>query len=127
MIHNDTPHDINILSSAGIERGRGGTYIATGTPVILHTFKPSGIVPRASQGPSVPSNPIDGVPTQTPGELGAPEGLPEPTDDYHIVSLITVQSARAAGRPLHDLLSPGDLVRDGEGRIIGCLNLSRHV
>jgi len=48
--------------------------------------------------------------------LAADISLPEPQDGvYYIVSLAVAQAAR---RP--DLLVPDDLVRDDQGRILGC-------
>jgi len=45
--------------------------------------------------------------------------LPAPLDGtLYIVSMVVRQ---AIGRP--DLASPGDLIRDAEGKIIGCRNL----
>lgn len=124
---NCTPHAIEILSSENLEKTKMGWQVRPGsTPVIIRTIPPCGVVPRASQGPSLPGEPVDGVPTQIPGAFGAPTDLPEPKEGiYRIVSILTVQAAKAAGRSLTDLLSPGDLVRDQEGRIVGALNLAR--
>lgn len=54
-------------------------------------------------------------------------GLPEKSDDtYYIVSLLTAQAAVKTGRGADDLLLTSDLVRDGEGRIIGCKRFARY-
>jgi len=59
-------------------------------------------------------------------EYGAPHGLPDPRPDtILIVSVITAQAAAAAGRPTHDLRLTHDLVRDADGRIVGCRGLCR--
>lgn len=56
--------------------------------------------------------------------FGALEGLPDPAPGfYYIVSAITAQAAKAAGRT--DVLITDDAVRDSEGRIIGCRALAR--
>jgi len=55
------------------------------------------------------------------------EGLPPPDGETgYIVSFITVGAARASGRTVTDLFTPGDLVRDATGQPVDCLNLARH-
>ena len=55
------------------------------------------------------------------GEL---EGLPSAQDgDFFVVSGLAASAAKALGR--QDVLSPGELVRDPEGRVVGCRGLSR--
>lgn len=57
---------------------------------------------------------------------GAPEGLPAPDGGtLLVVSPVTAQAAQAAGRPVDDLLVVGDLVRDENGKPIGCTGLGR--
>lgn len=52
--------------------------------------------------------------------------LPEPAEGVCIVvSFITANAARAQGRATHDLLLTSGLVRDAEGRIIGCTRFAR--
>jgi hypothetical protein len=54
-------------------------------------------------------------------------GLPDPLDGVgYVVSLVVVDAARRSGRYLLDLFSPGQLVRDERGVIIGCRSLARH-
>jgi len=54
-------------------------------------------------------------------------GLPGPMDGVrYVVSLVAVDGARRAGRTLHDLFSPGRLIRDEAGRVTGCASLVRH-
>lgn len=53
--------------------------------------------------------------------FGSPTGLPAPRNGiYLVVSRITAEAARASGRTTDDLLLTADLVRDDQGRIIGC-------
>ncbi len=53
--------------------------------------------------------------------FGEVEGLPEPQDDtLYIVSLLVRRARPYRG----DLLSPGQLIRDAEGRPIGCKGLA---
>ena len=59
---------------------------------------------------------VDGIPVYQE-ILGEVENLPEPREGaYYVVSRMI--AAACPGR--HDLLVPGNLIRDGEGRIIGC-------
>jgi hypothetical protein len=63
------------------------------------------------------------VRTVTYGEVtGLPDWAP---DTYYIVSLLVVQVARAHGRRVDDLLTPGDLVRSPSGEIAGCTSFFR--
>ena len=121
---NLTPHVISILSPVGVER-KGATLTAT-NPTVIRTIPSSGVA-RATQGYPVPAPMIEDVPTTEPVRYGAVDGLPN-FDGVHayIVSLVTVQAAREAGRSVEDLLTPGDLVRNEEGQPVGCLNLARH-
>lgn len=51
---------------------------------------------------------------------GSVSGLPAPQEaTFYIVSLVVKQ--RLPER--HDLLSPGDLIRGGDGRVVGCRDL----
>ena len=57
---------------------------------------------------------------------GEPIGLPAPEDGtLLIVSTLTAQAAKRAGRDTSDLLVPAHPVRDKEGRIIGCAGFAR--
>ena len=50
------------------------------------------------------------------------EGLPEPKENtYYIVSALVAGAAKNR----NDLLIPNDIIRDEEGRIIGCKNLAK--
>lgn len=103
IVLNMTPHALNIIQSDGSTL----------------TVAPSGFVPRCSS-----TEVVDGaiglinITKQTLGEVeGLPESLP---GTFYIVSRLV---ASAANRP--DLLVPGPLVRDDQGRVIGCKGLSR--
>lgn len=50
--------------------------------------------------------------------------LPEPEKDViYVVSIITATAAKALGR--NDCYIPGEVIRDEQGRVIGCKNLAR--
>ena len=68
---------------------------------------------------SVPVGEIDGI-LLVKKTYGRAEGLPEPQPDtIYIVSAMV----RAAYPERTDLASPGDLVRNEQGNVIGCRNL----
>jgi hypothetical protein len=57
---------------------------------------------------------------KTFGEL---EGLPEPEEGtIFVVSIIAATAAKELGRI--DCVVPGEVIRDEEGRIVGCKNLA---
>jgi hypothetical protein len=58
--------------------------------------------------------------------FGETDGLPEPVEGVaYIVSIITLNAARAQGRTTDDLLLSSGLVRDDAGAIIGCKGFAR--
>ena len=119
------PHMFTLLTPIGVEKVKG--VLTCAAPTVTRTIPSSGVA-RATQAPSVVGEPVDGVPTTLPGSFGPVEGLPDPDGETsYIVSFITVGAARASGRAVSDLLTPGDLVRDAvTGQPVGCLNLARH-
>jgi hypothetical protein len=55
--------------------------------------------------------------------FGALEGLPEYDENTLIVaSIIAATAAKTIGR--NDVVVPGEVIRDEQGRIIGCKNLA---
>ena len=80
----------------------------------------SGTVARVATKREV-SRPIGGIQTfrTTYGQI---EGLPEPADGtVYVVSGMV--AARCPDR--EDVFAPGELVRDGDGNVVGCRGLSR--
>lgn len=108
VIRNLTPHPVNFLDADG------------------HTVRvitPSG-PPARAQTTQTDLGEIAGIPV-TRTVYGAPEGLPDPQPGvYLVVATLTIQAARAAGRTTEDLYAPGELVRDDQGRIVGCRGLT---
>ena len=102
-IINLTPHTINICAEDG---------------GILRSYESQGIA-RAKQT-AEPIGKVDGVELVSM-KFGEPEGLPKYTaGTYYVVSIITANAAKAAGRRVDDLLITSDPVRDADGRIAGC-------
>lgn len=89
---------------------------------------PSSGVARAEQQ-MVEGNPIVGMGNvfktcrMSYGDL---IGLPDPDGEtFYIVSAITAEAARRSGRTTDDLLLTADLVRDDQGRVVGCRAFAR--
>ena len=104
---NCTPHDVNLITeSENI------------------TFPRSGIIPRLTEQQvkinSINSNGIE-IDIMEKSFL-EPEGLPESQENT-----IFIVSALVAGavKNRDDLVIPNDIIRDEEGRIIGCKNLAK--
>lgn len=98
-IVNLTPHPIRIVNSE------------------VREIPSSGVV-RISEV-TIQVGDVDGIPLVRK-TYGQAEGLPEPQPDtLYIVSTMV----RAAHPERTDLASPGDLVRDEQGNVIGCRNL----
>jgi hypothetical protein len=99
---NLTPHTLNIHTPSGVV-----------------TLAPSGEVARVATV-NTDAEDIGGIPTvnTTHGEV---TGLPAPQNG--VVYIVSGMVASAA--PREDVLSPGDLVRDENGRPCGCKGLRR--
>ncbi len=98
---NLTPHAIVVVVPSGTT-----TIPASGTLARCKTV-------------NVPVGEVDGVPVGrvTYGDV---EGLPAPQEGtYYVVSALV----RAAVPGRSDVLSPGDLVRDAAGQVVGCRGL----
>ena len=67
-----------------------------------------------------PDGDADGIPCVRV-QYGRPDGLPAPRfGTYLVVSKIPADAAMASGRTVSDLLLTTGLVRDADGRIVGC-------
>lgn len=82
------------------------------------TLPPSGSVARCASA-SVPAGEHGGV-ALSRVTFGAVEGLPDPEAGVVFVVSALVRAA-VPGRS--DVASPGDLVRDAAGAVVGCRNL----
>lgn len=103
MLVNATPHELNIVQLDGT----------------VLTLPSSGVCPRCESNELVDR--AIGLIEITRQTLGHVQGLPDPIPGvYFIVSRLV---ASACGR--EDLLVPGALLRDDQGKVIGCKGLSR--
>lgn len=101
---NATPHALNIVQSDGSTL----------------TLKASGICPRCASSEIVER--AIGLIEVTRQTLGHVEGLPDPVPGlYFIVSRLVASAADNRD----DLLVPGSLIRDDQGKVVGCKGLSR--
>ena len=100
---NLTPHALNIVQSDGS----------------VYTLPPSGQVARVATTRTV-VNEIDGTEIFET-QFGQVEGLPERNgQDLLIVSALVAQRANRA-----DVYSPGELVRNDAGQVVGCRGLTK--
>lgn len=127
---NLTPHDVVIFSLRDcVEQPGGRGYTLRHSGVIpLATFPASGNVARAAQTqdalPSVRHNGAK-IPVYRM-TYGVPVGLPDPAEGTGlIVSALTANAAKAAGRPTYDLFIVQGVVRDDTGAIIGCTGFAQ--
>ena len=106
VIYNLTPHTVNIVREDL-------------SPV--YTINPEENSVRCPQETKIINN-IGGIPI-TSTTFGEVEGLPEEKENvYYIVSRLVLNACKDR----HDLLVPNELVRDGEGHIIGCKSLANN-
>lgn len=107
-ILNLTPHDVHIL----LPGGKTLTLHRSGKTARLETTS------RPAQGVAITGGPD--IPAIY-SKHGPVTGLPEPAEDWLL--LVSTFVAAHVRRP--DVVSPGGLVRDGEGRVLGCRELTR--
>lgn len=101
---NATPHVLNIVQ-------RDGSVL---------TLASSGIVPRCESNEVIDQ--AIGLIEVTRQTLGHVQGLPDPVPGlYFIVSRLVASAADNRD----DLLVPGSLIRDDQGKVVGCKGLSR--
>jgi hypothetical protein len=87
------------------------------------TYQTSGIIARVSQTLSDTGMTIDGVPLFH-RKFGDVTDLPDARDGVYLI--VSAMVADAVPHR-HDLISPGDLVRDDKGQPIGCKGfITRH-
>ena len=109
MLVNLTPHEIKLFN----ERKE-----------LVKSLPPTGQVARVAVTREKVGE-IEGIPVFR-AQYGEIEGLPEPRDGvYYVVSGLVATAAARAGR--EDVLSPGELLRDDQGRPIGSIGLQRPV
>ena len=119
-IINLTPHEITVYAASDVKpaAGQKGYVLAREGVEPIYRF-PSRGCSRASAC-ETPLRDIAGIPVFSL-TYGDPEGVPEWREGvYLIVSGLTAQACKHAGRRTDDLLTTARIVRDESGRIIGC-------
>lgn len=107
IIRNFTPHKVTVCEDENN---------------VINSFESEGIA-RAEQIDVLQCH-LNGIPVVV-SKFGEPIGLPKPEENtYYIVSLITANAAKAAGRTTEDLLLTSTPVRNETGQIIGCKALA---
>ena len=102
---NLTPHAVNVYGQDG--------------KTLLASIQPTAPAARCKQE-AVCVGALDGVPVYRM-EFGEVENLPEPQEEtVYIVSRLVATAANRA-----DVYCPGAAVRDEDGRVVGCIGLSR--
>lgn len=113
-LRNLTPHTIHLVSEED------------GEPIA--EFPSEGVVRAQQTDVTVDEIQVGGHTVKVvTSNYGTPDGLPGPLSDVMlIVSVVTAQAAKAAGRTTDDLLiTSGPVREEGSGRIIGCTRFAR--
>lgn len=100
---NLTPHTVNLVEGLGCPR-------------VTRVWDPSGVVARVASVDQSTGKFFSGVALRT-ASFGEVKDLPEPREG---VKFIVSGMVRSALPERKDLVSPGGLVRDSDGRVIGC-------
>lgn len=107
IIKNGTPHAVKVVDKDG---------------VLIREILPEEITPRCSTTLEVVGD-VAGIPISRTA-YGKVEDLPDPEEGvFWIVSALV----RTQLPERKDLLSPGQLVRDSEGKVIGCKSLDSNL
>ena len=88
------------------------------------SITPSGVIARVSSTTKVVEKQLigDNVVDIVETSFGEVENLPEEQPGVYLVVSALV---RLAAKNRHDLLSPGEQVRNAAGQVVGCKNLTR--
>lgn len=127
---NLTPHAVMLYTAEScitLPGGRGNKLVDSSTTPVM-VIAPSGVVARATQYEEC-RDPLTAYGLRIPicrMVYGAPVDLPEPEEGVgYIVSAITANAAKAAGRPTDDLFITAGMIRDEQGNIIGCTGFAK--
>lgn len=123
MVINCTPHDVAIYSSADCYMYNGSLYLREGDEEYPEPLR---VYPAAKKPARVTfKQKLDGMADGILIYWWAPKKivtLPEPKPGtYYIVSKIVAQAWPAR----KDLIFPGTMVHDADGRVVGCIDFSR--
>lgn len=123
VVENRTPHCVSFYREDDTYTLEGKRYAREGA--LPYLIVPQRGEPFRATQSVVPDEPLSGLPTCRAAWTNP--NLPAPEDGhYYIVSAITIHAARGMGRTTSDLLTVTDTVRDTNGRVIGCVRLTRN-
>ena len=111
VIINLTPHPLNLVDAKGELR---------------HFPKPEAevVLPRVAQT-TVEAGTLDGI-TEFISSFGEPENIPfNDGNNVYVVSRLVISACAEHGQDHSHLRSPGRLLRDDEGKIVGAEGLAR--
>lgn len=119
-IINATHHVLNFFLRESVEETDKG-YVLRDGEVCEKVIVPLGILPRVEK--EIPLDTVQNLDVPVVrGVFGDIVGLPEPTEGVvYVTSQIVAKAAKEKGRT--DVYYPEELVRDSEGRALGCLAL----
>lgn len=123
---NLTPHALRIYDANAVEYDpRTRSYylkddVAANSNIVCELEACKGALPRCTQSEETVGS-VNGI-AVLQIRYGEVENLPEAQDDVYYVVSAMVANAR---KDRSDLLIPAHMVRDNEGKILGCCALSR--
>lgn len=127
MIINLTPHAIALYAEGDCTPAKGGTFTLNEGAAPVATFPSEGVARAAMSETVTDTVEVNGRSVSVfRMEYGAPTALPEPQEGVLlVVSALTAQAAARSGRTTSDLLMVAHLVRDAEGKVLGCTGFSQ--
>lgn len=130
ILHNLTPHTINVFSYEHVNCDQRGVFTLTSDDASTIFTLPSEGVARATQREEVVGDlAVDGCETVfevLQMSYHEPVDLPEPQEGHgYVVSFITASAAKAHGRSTSDLYVVAHAVRNSAGQIVGCTSFSQ--
>ena len=139
ILHNLTPHAVNIFSYKDVNCDKRGVFTLTddnASPIL--TLHSEGVARAAQREEVVGDLKVDGCAVvfevlnmsyHEPVDLPAPQepvDLPAPQEGHgYVVSFLTASAAKAHGRSTDDLYVVAHAVRNSSGQIVGCTSFSQ--
>lgn len=109
-IFNLTPHSLSIIGLDGEVRSFPKPDAGT-------------VLPRVAQD-TILQGEIEGI-ADFQSVFGEPDHVPNPDGNIYVVSRLVISACEQHGIPCDHLRSPGRLVRDEEGKVVGAEGLAR--
>lgn len=130
ILHNLTPHAVNIFSYKDVNCDKRGVFTLTddnASPIL--TLHSEGVARAAQREEVVGDLKVDGcavVFEVLNMSYHEPVDLPAPQEGHgYVVSFLTASAAKAHGRSTDDLYVVAHAVRNSSGQIVGCTSFSQ--